>query len=183
MRVFRTPDAMTASLFADQYCGDGTRVIYYVRPKSVTSRPFTSKDTHSPAGDLLVVYSDPKSHHHDVDLAQLTTSVLGFEAPLFTLSTDLMLPAGANHDLRELLTSEADGNDDKHDDTGRTTLEDLARFNDTSAIPQVTIDYTTCPLREHVRLSKSQWHRIMPFCPSKKWAATPYHATEHNPRV
>ncbi|CAN0454983.1 unnamed protein product, partial [Ectocarpus sp. 12 AP-2014] len=49
--VSGTQNPATASLFADQYCGAGTSLILYVKPGSVLSRPFTSKDTHSPRGD------------------------------------------------------------------------------------------------------------------------------------
>lgn len=47
-----------APLFADRHCGEGTELILYMDPGELLSRKFTSKDTHSTAGDLLVVYAE-----------------------------------------------------------------------------------------------------------------------------
>ncbi|CAN0480137.1 unnamed protein product, partial [Ectocarpus sp. 12 AP-2014] len=52
--ISSTQSPATAALFADRFCGAGTALILYVEPGSVLSRPFASKDTHSPRGDLLV---------------------------------------------------------------------------------------------------------------------------------
>ena len=43
-----------AALWADVGCGNGTKLIYYMSAGEVLSREFTSKDTHSPRGDLIV---------------------------------------------------------------------------------------------------------------------------------
>lgn len=47
-----------APLLADRYCGEGTELILYMNPGELLSRKFTSKDTHSAAGDLLVMYAE-----------------------------------------------------------------------------------------------------------------------------
>lgn len=135
--VRSTPDASTASLFADDFCGEGTSLIYYAKPDSVLSRIFTSKDTHSPMGDLLVVYSDSRLCYSDSALARQTNTILGFEAPTFTCGTDLILPVGANADLREALASKKDIL--KGDDYGMAAdvRNKLREINDISAIPQV----------------------------------------------
>lgn len=96
----------SASLFADVYCGTGTKLVYYMVPGSVLSRAFTPKDTHSPRGDLLVSYVDARSSMRDKEMAQETMGILGFDPPSFVHGTDLMLPISANVDLRQLLVSE-----------------------------------------------------------------------------
>lgn len=58
MRVSEATAPITlAPLLADRHCGEGTELILYMNPGELLSRPFTSKDTHSTAGDLLVVYA------------------------------------------------------------------------------------------------------------------------------
>lgn len=47
-----------APLLADRHCGKGTKLVFYMNPGELLSRKFTSKDTHSTAGDLLVVYAE-----------------------------------------------------------------------------------------------------------------------------
>ena len=103
--VHSTNDPFTASLYADEYCSAGTSLIFYMKSGSVVSRKFTSKDTHSTHGDLLVVYGSAKVSYVDRELAKQTTAVLGFQSPSFTFNADLFLPVGANADLREVLFS------------------------------------------------------------------------------
>ncbi|CAM9319802.1 unnamed protein product [Ectocarpus sp. 12 AP-2014] len=128
----------TASLFADQYCGAGTALILYVKPGSVLSRPFTSKDTHSPRGDLLVVHTGSQGSYHDAQLRRRSASVLGFDAPSFTDGTDLMLPVGANEGLRESLGLRH-GASLQHDGDGASmvALQKLVEFDQVSAVSQV----------------------------------------------
>ena len=141
--VHSTPDATTASLFADDFCGAGTSLVYYVKLGSVLSRAFTSKDTHSPTGDLLVVYSDFRSCYRDSALAHQTSAVLGFDAPTFTCGTDLMLPVGANADLREVLASDVDGRIGDEHEVAAAALKKMNKIDDASAVPQV-YDHGSC---------------------------------------
>ncbi|CAN0034630.1 unnamed protein product, partial [Scytosiphon promiscuus] len=93
-----------AALHADEVCGQGTRLIYYMSAGDVLSRTFTSKDTHTPKGDLAV-------HFTDVDLvdpesarrAIAGAAVLGFASPSFTYGGGLILPAAINGQLRRRL--------------------------------------------------------------------------------
>lgn len=74
------------------------------------SRKVTSKDTHSVVGELLVVYSElDRVDQANVDIAKVTTSVLGFKSPSFSFGTDIVLPADTNHLLRDVLLSEKEG--------------------------------------------------------------------------
>ncbi|CAM9164100.1 unnamed protein product [Ectocarpus sp. 6 AP-2014] len=126
--VSSTQSVFTASFFADEYCGvANTTLIYYLKTGSVVSRSITSKDTHSPQGDLLVVFGKG----HSGDLADRTADVLGFEAPPFTTGTDLILPVGANADLRAALASEKTVND------AVGAIEDIFDLSDTAAVPQM----------------------------------------------
>ncbi|CBJ28689.1 hypothetical protein Esi_0117_0079 [Ectocarpus siliculosus] len=136
--VSGTQNPATAALFADQYCGPGTALILYVEPGSVLSRPFTSKDTHSPRGDLLVVHTGSQGSYHDAQLRRRSASVLGFDAPSFTHGTDLMLPVGANEDLRESLGLRH-GASLQHDGdwASMVALQELVEFDQFSAVPQV----------------------------------------------
>lgn len=71
---------------------------------SLLSRSFTSKDTHSPRGELLVAYSDGRGADYASRASSRASSILlGFESPLFTFGTDLILPSFINNELRELL--------------------------------------------------------------------------------
>lgn len=93
-----------ASLAADQVCGKQTRLIYYMNPGDVLSRPFTADDTHSAIGDLLVKYTDVE--HTDGEYASRsmgTASLLGFHGYSFTYGSDLVLPAELNSQLRAIL--------------------------------------------------------------------------------
>ncbi|CAB1119417.1 unnamed protein product [Ectocarpus sp. CCAP 1310/34] len=136
--ISSTQNSATAALFADQYCGAGTALILYVEPGSVLSRPFTSKDTHSPRGDLLVVHTGSPGSYHDSQLRSRSASVLGFDAPSFTHGTDLMLPMGTNQALRESLGFRL-GASLQHDGDGASliALEELVGFDRVSALPQV----------------------------------------------
>ncbi|CAM9729877.1 unnamed protein product [Scytosiphon promiscuus] len=99
-----------ASLLADVFCGDGTKLIYYLGPGEVISRTFTKKDTHGTRGDLLVPFTEPERlDDFHLKRTQATTSVLGFRSPSFSYGTDLFLPAWINRRLRHLLVAGADG--------------------------------------------------------------------------
>lgn len=137
--VHVTEDAFTASLFADELCGVDTSLIFYMQPGSILSRQFTSKDTHSTHGDLLVVHGSAKLRHVDRELAKLTTRVLGFETPSFTFNTDLFLPVGANANLRNWFVSGRDVDyQERPGDWGlREVMHELATIRDMSAVPQV----------------------------------------------
>lgn len=129
---------MNSGLLADRFCGEDTELIYYMRPGSVISRTFTAKDTHSPKGDLLVVYTDAaRSSYHDSQLAHATAAVLGFNAPSFTYGTDLMLPVEVNEALRDALLDGLEGvNREDEMSTDAQALEAVSEYNDIS-VPQV----------------------------------------------
>lgn len=129
-----TPDAYLASLYADKFCGPDTSLIYYAEADSIISRTFTSKDTHSPNGDLLVVYSEPRSRRAH-ELSRMASEVLGFESPSFTQGADLILPVGANAALREKVFSTLGGGDEMGE--AATALREVADVDDIDAIPQV----------------------------------------------
>ena len=133
VHVVEVISAKTASLFADKFCGEGTKLIFYMEPGSVISRTFTSKDTHSPRGDLLVVYSDARTSYQDFEIARATSAVLGFKAPSFTHGADLILPVGVNKDLREELAMGAKGDLNDEDAAALATLESY----DTVSVPQL----------------------------------------------
>ena len=87
---------------------------------------------HSPAGDLLVVYSNSRLCYRDSALDRQTSAMLGFEAPTFTCGTDLMLPVGANADLREVSASDTKTKVDGTDDVAATALAKLVEINNVS---------------------------------------------------
>ena len=93
-----------ASLAADEACGNETRLIYYMGPGEVLSRPFTAKDTHSPKGDLIVKHVDAElvGGEHS-RRCKGTTVLLGFHGLSFTYGTDLILPVNINANLRAVL--------------------------------------------------------------------------------
>ncbi|CAM9766040.1 unnamed protein product [Scytosiphon promiscuus] len=105
-----------AALHADDVCGQGTRLIYFMSAGDVLSRTFTSKDTHTPRGDLVV-------HFTDVDLvdpesarrAIAGAAVLGFASPSFTYGSDLILPAAVNGQLRRRLHYDQQSRTNVHD--------------------------------------------------------------------
>ncbi|CAM9900724.1 unnamed protein product [Ectocarpus fasciculatus] len=136
--VSSTQNPAMAGLFADQYCGAGTALILYVEPGSVFSRPLTSKDTHGPHGDLLVVYTGARGSYHEAELRRRSASLLGFDTPSFTHGTDLMLPVGANEALRESLGLRI-GASLQHEGDGAAliALQELVDFDQVSAVPQV----------------------------------------------
>lgn len=58
MSVANSSKVEYAALHADEVCGAGTRLIYYMSAGDVLSRTFTRKDTHTPKGDLMVRFTD-----------------------------------------------------------------------------------------------------------------------------
>ena len=137
--VHATEEPFTASLFADEYCSADTSLVFYMKSNSVVSRPFTSKDTHSTHGDLLVVYGDAKVSFVDRELAKQTTAVLGFQSPSFTFNADLFLPAGANADLREVLVSGQDPQERQRYGGVREILKGFIKLRDVMSVPQVSV--------------------------------------------
>ena len=131
--VHATEDPFTASLFADVYCGVDTSLIFYMKPGSIVSRQFMSKDTHSTHGDLLVVHGNAQGSSVDRVLAKQTAEVLGFDSPSFTFNTDLFLPVGANAALRELLVSSEEQGD------ALKVMQGLTKTRHMSAVPQVKL--------------------------------------------
>lgn len=127
--VHATADPFTASLFADDYCGVDTSLIFYMKPGSIVSRQFMSKDTHSTHGDLLVVHGNARA---EPALAKQTAAVLGFESPSFTFNTDLFLPVGANAELRKLLVS------GEEEGSALEAMQASMKTRDMSAVPQVS---------------------------------------------
>lgn len=134
-----TPSVKSSSLYADRHCGAGTRLIYYTQPGSVLSRAFSSKDTHTPRGDLFVSYGDARTSMEHSEQARQTTAVLGFNAPSFTFGTDLMLPVGANAELREeLVLSSVEGlKEEAAVATDAAVWDAVAALDDNVSIPQV----------------------------------------------
>ena len=68
-----------APLLADRHCGEGTELIFYMNPGELLSRKFTSKDTHSAAGDLLVMYAEVCVRLAGSPLARFVVGVLAVE--------------------------------------------------------------------------------------------------------
>lgn len=66
---------------ADRYCGETAQLIYHLTPGTLFSRKFT-KDTHSPLGDLLIVYGEaPEADGYALACAEATSMLLGFASP------------------------------------------------------------------------------------------------------
>eukprot|EP00752_Nemacystus_decipiens_P004759 g4334.t1 len=107
VRISEATSSITlAPLLADRYCGEGTELILYMNPGELLSRPFTSKDTHSTAGDLLVVYAEvDRIGEANLTRVMATMLVLGFSTPSFSFGTDIMLPVYSNQQLRDVLLS------------------------------------------------------------------------------
>ena len=104
MNVVNSSFVEHAALYADEACGSGTRLIFYMGIGEILSRSFTAKDTHSPQGDLVVAFTDTKSSHAESSSrAKATSLLLGFSPPCFTYGSDLILPAELNKQLREVL--------------------------------------------------------------------------------
>lgn len=133
--ISKTTSVRASSLFADVYCGDETKLIYYISEGTILSRTFTSKDTHSPRGDLIVLYSDRQSTARDVEVARATMGILGFTPPSFTSGTDLILPVEINADLRKRLISEFSiaGTPEEEDEV----LASIISQHDDISVPQV----------------------------------------------
>lgn len=108
VHIDTSPIPRLSAVMADEYCGDDTELIYYLQAGTLLSRSFTDKDTHSPRGDLLVVYSDGRgADYRTLASAEATSVLLGFQSPVFTFGTDLVLPADVNGQLRELIAFDA----------------------------------------------------------------------------
>ncbi|CAM9369137.1 unnamed protein product, partial [Ectocarpus sp. 12 AP-2014] len=102
--IGRSRSVQHGALIADEVCGKGTRLIYYMEAGQVLSRPFTEKDTHTVLEDLIVSLSNPD------ELPQVyaervlgSTVLLGVTTPTFTYGSDLILPAETNAQLRAVL--------------------------------------------------------------------------------
>ncbi|CBJ30864.1 hypothetical protein Esi_0218_0031 [Ectocarpus siliculosus] len=138
------------ALIADEVCGKGTRLIYYIEAGQVVSRTFTEKDTHTVLGNLIVSLANADEVPPVYARRALgSTVLLGVTTPTFTHGSDLILPAETNAQLRAVLganqrlvaqTNAEDG------DTGRQTervyeyLADVAKMHRGSAsiyVPEV----------------------------------------------
>lgn len=129
-----------SSLLADRFCGNETELIYYLSPGEILSRTFTFKDTHSPKGDLLVVYAEvPRVGEENAGQSRATTAILGFHSPSFTYGTDLILPAGINADLRQLLLSgaNASGKEEATEEDDERAMQLVAAVQGVS-VPEVS---------------------------------------------
>lgn len=123
-----TSDPHLSALLADKYCGGDAELIYYLTPGTLLSRTFSSKDTHSPRGDLLVVYSEGRgADRATLASARATSALLAFEAPVFTYGTDLILPSYVNDELAKAIGADAD------DGRGEGVLAVAAEFENMNA--------------------------------------------------
>lgn len=88
-------------------------------------------------------YGDARTSMEHSEQARQTTAVLGFNAPSFTFGTDLMLPVGANAELREeLVLSSAEGLEGETAATDAAVWDAEAALDDNVSMPQVnTIGY------------------------------------------
>ena len=127
VRIVQAAHVNTAALLADKYCGDGTKLIYYLNAGELLSREINFKDTHSPKGELLVVYSNEM---------QPTAAILGFSSPTF--GPDIMLPAEINGQLREMVVKGHGSKEAKAYDPDDVSypVNLLSRISNTS-VPQV----------------------------------------------
>eukprot|EP00904_Undaria_pinnatifida_P009847 jgi/Undpi1/5993/HiC_scaffold_2.g01267.m1 len=81
----RSSSAQFSAHLADQHCGPGIELIYYMIAGSLISRSFTSKDTHSPRGKLPMAYTGGRGADYASRASSRATSILlGFESPVFT---------------------------------------------------------------------------------------------------
>eukprot|EP00903_Cladosiphon_okamuranus_P016524 g15245.t1 len=105
--VTRSVDVNFSAVTADIRCGEGTELILYLEPGTLLSRPLTHADTHdTETGDLLVMYTTPGRAGRTWGQAAFGCEKLletPHPLPLFSVGTDLLLPASANRDLRESL--------------------------------------------------------------------------------
>lgn len=109
MTIINSSHVEHAALRADEACGAGTRLIYYVNIGQILARTFTTKDTHSPRGDLIVAFTDKEDGHKECSRRAMgSNALLGFSAPCFTYGTDLILPAEINGQLRAVLRANRD---------------------------------------------------------------------------
>ena len=119
-----------ASLAADQACGKDIRLIYYMNPGDMLSRPFTADDTHSFQGDLLVKYTyvehTDRDHHRR---SMGTASLLGFHGYSFTYDSDLFLPAELNSQLRAVLRTTMDESGSKMNITNNIEYPERNAFH------------------------------------------------------
>lgn len=128
-----------ASLMADVYCGDGTKLIFYMNPGEILSRAITSKDTHGTNGKLLVTFTEPERvDEGNQERVRATIAVLGFGSPSFSYGTDLVLPVELNKRLRQFLL---DGHKDlvktHKGDAGELTTRIIANVQG-AFVPEVT---------------------------------------------
>lgn len=97
-----------SAMFADRACGNGTKLIYYLSPGQILSRPFSPKDTHNPKGELIVAHEELDFVSGDnVVRSMAATAVLGFHSPSFTYDAEVVLPADTNEKFRKMLRSSA----------------------------------------------------------------------------
>ncbi|CAN0197979.1 unnamed protein product, partial [Ectocarpus fasciculatus] len=95
-----------SALQADQFCGNGTRLIYYMEVGQILSRSILRKDTHTARGNLIVAAEEVHEVHvENAARAMGSVIVLGFAAPTFTYGSDLILPAEINGQLRTVLVA------------------------------------------------------------------------------
>ncbi|CAM9634328.1 unnamed protein product, partial [Scytosiphon promiscuus] len=112
--IVEVSDVGASALLADKFCNandvrgiddgggrdrdgegeeeDRVKLIYYMAAGELLSREINFKDTHSPRGDLLVVYNEK---------VQSTADILGFSSPTF--GPDIMLPPSVNIELRHVV--------------------------------------------------------------------------------
>lgn len=106
MKIVTSDAVSISSLLADKYCdAEATQFIYYLNAGELLSRTIHYKDTHSPRGDLLVVYTE-QEHLQEAGSAtngEATAAVLGFTPPSFTRGADIVLPSIVNQQLRDVL--------------------------------------------------------------------------------
>lgn len=74
-------------------------------------------------------------------MVQQTNAILGFEAPTFICGTDLILPVGANAELRDLLASPNEMRTGQSYEMVATTRRKLEEVDDIFAIPQVRVSW------------------------------------------
>ena len=127
VRIVQSAHVTTAALLADKYCGAGTKLIYYLNAGELLSREINFKDTHSPRGDLLVVYGNE---------IQPTAAILGFSSPTF--GPDIMLPAEINGQLRQIIVAGHGSKEAKTYDSSDVAypVNLLSRISN-SSVPQV----------------------------------------------
>lgn len=141
MTISPSEHVQYSALLADRHCGDESELIFYLEPGNLLSRAFTSRDTHTLGGDLLVMYTEARrASPGESRFAKASGAVLDLGGgPSFTSGTDVVLPVSANTDLRATLTDEESsynggGEESPCDDAA--LIERLSRFPDVY-VPQV----------------------------------------------